>query len=150
MSDRLNQETAIKTILFSGKKSDFVYWKGKPVARSHKSKYGGILTGDIKIPTKVEYQDALKKSPQDDSSKDIVKRYELGISAYDDLILSMDDSKKSGKVAYSIIANATTTDNPDGDAALAWKRLIPKYTPQTAPNFIALKLLKSTKRGGTK
>ena len=53
--------------------------------------------------------------------------------AYHDLVLANPD-----KVAFNIIDNATTTDFPDGDAALAWKRLSGKYKSKSATNVVDL------------
>ena len=50
----------------------------------------------------------------------------------------MDTAKEPGRVAFKIVKQAKTTDNPDGNLYLALENLINKYEVKTAPNFIEL------------
>ena len=59
--------------------------------------------------------------------------------AYEELLLSIDGTKSSGRVAFNIVKLAKTDDLPEGDAALAWKRLVNKYATKSAPSLMALK-----------
>ena len=53
---------------------------------------------------------------------------------FNDLILSCDE-----EISFSIVAEATTIERPDGDACLAWKRLSAKYEPKTGTSMVLLK-----------
>ena len=59
--------------------------------------------------------------------------------AYEELILSLEGTKKQGRVAFSIIRGCKTTSNPSGYAALVWKRLTEKYAAKSAPSLLNLK-----------
>ena len=54
--------------------------------------------------------------------------------AYSDLILSCND-----EISFGIIQGSTTSDNPSGDARLAWKELSDKYNPDTGITKTQLK-----------
>ena len=133
-------EKSIKVIGFTGKTRDFRPWKSKFMARGNKKKYTQILDGTLKVPKKDDYDTANVDSP-DATQKDIISRYELNSSAYDDLILAMDTETTYGMVAFAIVDGAKTADNPMGDAHEAWTKLTKKYAPETAPSFIALERL---------
>ena len=51
----------------------------------------------------------------------------------------MDTAKEPGRVAFKIVKQAKTVDNPDGNPYLALENLTNKYEAKTAPNFIELK-----------
>jgi hypothetical protein len=48
---------------------------------------------------------------------------ELNEIAYTELILSIDVKTRSEKVAFNLIESCKRKDFPDGNAAVAWKRL---------------------------
>ena len=52
-----------------------------------------------------------------------MKNREQNTKVYRELLLSMDVSKESGKVAFDIILESHFLDLPNGDATLAWKCL---------------------------
>ncbi len=68
-----------------------------------------------------------------------MKLYELALAAFEDLILSIENKTKVGKVVFDLVNKCNTNNNPEGDVALAWKRLIQKYEPKTVPSCIQLK-----------
>ena len=47
--------------------------------------------------------------------------------AYEDILLSINCSAKSGKTAFSLVDNCATEDQPDGNCKLALERLTTKY-----------------------
>jgi len=53
--------------------------------------------------------------------------------AYKELLLSIMMTTDEGHVAFHIVTGAVDTDLPDGNAALAWKRLKDKYALKLAP-----------------
>jgi len=99
------------------------------MARARRKGYKDVLTG--------------KKTPPADSKsttdKDELTLREANGTAYEALLLLIDGEQASGRVAFNIVRGAKTSDLPDGDAALAWKRLCDKYEPRSAPSRLALK-----------
>ena len=61
--------------------------------------------------------------------------------AYNSLILSMDTTKGAGRVAFGVIKRAKTDALSGGDARLAWKNLLNRYEPKTAPSRARLQRL---------
>jgi len=120
-------EKAIRIIAFNGKATNWPIWSGKFLARSQRKGYKGILQGTEKRPTET-------------GAKLTKKQYDtLNELAYEDLILSIDGNTDAGRVAFGVINNARSTEYPEGDAMLAWKRLVSKYQSKSAPSRLALR-----------
>ena len=120
-------ETTVKTILFSGRKSDFLYWKGKFTARSHKKKYGGILSGKAKIPKSTDYEDALKmncSSPEFSSIKHSLEGHEKAL-------VSLDDSSKTAHQDRAVSITAKTDLHEVGKMCKIDGSLYPSFTGST-------------------
>jgi hypothetical protein len=66
------------------------------------------------------------------------KLREQNEDVYEDLILSINGDGKAGRVAFQIVKGAKSSDLGDGDAALAWSRLVNKYQPMTTPSRLEL------------
>ena len=111
------RESSIKTIPFDGKKSNFLIWIETFKAKALQKACLDILTNVEKTPKKKEYEDAKNKTGSDRTAdiESIIMWYECGMAAYSDLILSMDTVKEPGKVAFVIVKQAKTTDNPDNN-----------------------------------
>ncbi len=60
----------------------------------------------------------------------------LNEHVFEEILLSIEGQTSSGKVAFNLVDNCTTTDQPDGNCKLAWDRLVNKYAPQTSPLYI--------------
>ena len=103
-------------------------WSKKFLALSGRKKYKDLLTG---ITTTPPAADAIDVSQTGGPEKQ--KAQDENEMAYHNLVLA-----NPNKVAFNIINNATTTDLPDGDAALAWKRLSGKYESKSATNVVDL------------
>ncbi len=58
--------------------------------------------------------------------------------AYEELLLSIATLTDKGQVAFHIVTGSKSMELPDGDAALAWKRLKEKYAPILAPRKLEL------------
>ena len=112
------KSTTIRILEFDGDKSSFKFWSAKFLAKSGRSKYKPILTGDKLIPSSSEYDTAVavEEATRNADQKSIVERYEANILAYDDLLLSMNSTTSSGRVAFSIVDGCKTAANPDRDA----------------------------------
>jgi putative NIF3 family GTP cyclohydrolase 1 type 2 len=54
------------------------------------------------------------------------------------LILSIDCNTPAGKVAFSMVKNTKTTENPDGSLRQAYLRLKAKFEPSTTPHLMQL------------
>ena len=115
-------EKTIHLVQFSGKNLDWQMWNKKILAMSGKKGYKEVLTGKVTVPAATETPDASTT----DGKKQLKARTD-NESAYHDLILSNPD-----RIAFNIVNKATTTDLPDGDAALAWANLSTKYDSKSA------------------
>ena len=141
-------ETSLKVLLFNGKASTFEYWGPKFEARARKKKTSPIFLGSTVVPSETAYEAVLlvAEASRTDAQKKTIKDFDLNSAAYDELIMSMDDSSDGGKIAFQLVNNAHTVANPNGDAKLAWDRLTAKYRPSTAPRYMRLeKLLVNSK-----
>ena len=124
------KETSIKVLRFSGNKDQFLIWCEKFKAKAMIVGGLDILTGIEKMPSKADFEAALAKEDTSSITAEetkTLKNYRAGIKMFSQLILSVDTSKASGKVAFEHIKQSKTTANPDGDPYLAWQNLIKKY-----------------------
>ena len=90
-----------------------------------------MLLGKAKVPDSDAELDATT------NQKELELR-DLNNLAFSDLILSMDTSRSSGKVAFNVVQAATTEALKDGDAELAYKNLKRKYSPTTTATLTKL------------
>ena len=123
-------DKAIRVLSFSGKQAEWAIWSEKFLARARRKGYRSILLGNEQLP-----------SDSEDVSKDKKKQKlrNLNELAYEDLILSIDGSSDSGRVAFQIVRNCKTDELKEGDSSLAWKKLSDKFEPKIAPNRLKLK-----------
>ena len=87
-------ERTIKVIEFSGKKSDWFVWESKFLARAKRKGYKGLLLGKVEIP---------KENEDINDDKEKIKIKQLNELAYEDLLLSIDGNKPSGRTAFSLV-----------------------------------------------
>ena len=127
MSRNAEISKSIKIIPFHGKKKMFQQWSGKFLAAARVRGYAGILTGKDKVPAE---KDDLK-----DIDKEKIKNRANNEKAYTDLILSMEE-----EVCFAYVDGAKSTELPNGDAFLAWKRLNAKYRPITRQQRVSQRL----------
>jgi transposase InsO family protein len=124
-------ETSIKVVTFSGKKSDWVFWKDRYMARARKKGWQALLKGQENVPTARQETNGLNAD-----QRAIKERNE---DAFADLLLSMDVSKPTGKTCHRIIKTAaSTTDYPNGNVTKAWEKLEKKFAPSNAPTRMEL------------
>ena len=132
-------EQSIKVILFDGKKESWNIWEEKHLARAKKKGFKDVLLETAVVPK--DGEDLEEKASDNDVTKkekkmlrEMKTQNEL---AHDDLIVSMDDSKSGGKVAFNIIRNTKDKkDYPHGNAKVAWEKLKKKCAPTSAPNSL--------------
>ena len=65
-----------------------------------------------------------------ESRDNIIKFNDLNEEAFEDIILSIDQMKKQGKVAFSLVKNCKTAKYPEGNCKLAWNCLVAKCSPK--------------------
>jgi hypothetical protein len=63
---------------------------------------------------------------------------EINEIAYIELILSIDVKSRNGKIIFNLVKGCKSKDYPDGKAVIAWKRLMNKYEPISAPPLLWL------------
>jgi hypothetical protein len=69
-------------------------------------------------------------------AKQILRVIELKEMAVTKLVLSIDVSSSSRKIAFGILKSYKTKDYEDYHAVLAWEKLKKKYDPVSAPSFV--------------
>ena len=131
------EQKSIKVIEFSGKDSDWKIWSRKFLAQANRKGYKKLLSGATAIPTESEYTAAAGGSTDD--QKLTVKLWQLNELAFEEILLSINGQTKQGKIAFNLVDNCTTGDQPEGNCKIAWDRLVHKYAPKTAPSYIQLK-----------
>jgi len=67
------------------------------------------------------------------------KNWDSNNYAYKELLLSISTTTDEGRVAFHVVTGSISVDLPDGDTALAWKRLKEKYAPKLAPRKLELR-----------
>ena len=134
-----SEEKSLRIIVFKAKKAHWRVWSKKFQARGNRKGYKGLLTGKTKIPTIAQYEAASGKENPTKEDKECIRLWELNELAYEDLLLSIDGETKAGKVAFNLVDNCVTDDQPEGNCKLAWERLVQKYAPKTAPSYVQLK-----------
>jgi len=122
-------------ISFSGERAKWSYWEEKFLARARRKGFKEILFGTIPIPKDSETLDLNMEE-----GKKKKKICELNELAFKELVLSIDTSSSPGKVAFQLVKMCKMVDHVNGDAALAWKRLLDKFAPRLAPTKLELKL----------
>ena len=131
------EQKSIKVIEFSGKDKDWKIWSRKFLAQASRKGYKKLLTGDEVIPTESQY--SLAAGETNIEEKKTVRLWQLNELAFEDILLSINGTTKQGKIAFNLVDNCSTEEQPEGNSKLAWDRLVHKYAPKTAPSYIQLK-----------
>jgi hypothetical protein len=135
--------SAIQVLSFSGSKDDWPTWSEKFLAKAKRSGIKDVLLEKVLIPktSEVFYE---KK----DEGRRMMKVIDLNEMAFTKLVLSIDVSSSSGKIAFRIVTSCKTKDYEDGHAGLAWKKLKKKYDTVSAPSLVkAERLFRECKLG---
>jgi hypothetical protein len=61
---------------------------------------------------------------------------DLNEMAFTELVLSIDVSSSSGKIAFGIVKSCKTKDYEDGHTGLAWEKLKKKYDSVSSPSLV--------------
>ena len=130
----LIEEKSLKVIIFSGKQEDWKFWEVKFLARARHKGFREILLGTVKIPKDLEKFDLTV--PAEKAQSKIRDKHEL---AFEEQVLSIDNSEGDGRVAFQAVCCCKSDDYKNGNAADAWKHLTAKYAPNMAPIKLELK-----------
>ena len=63
----------------------------------------------------------------------------FSVLAYEDLVLSINNSSSIGNVAFGLVRDAKGADFLEGNCKVMWNRLVHKYAPYTALSLLKLK-----------
>ncbi len=124
----------IRIISFDGSADSWADWEVKFLARAQRKEFSGILKGTVVAPPAARVlvdtvaADVILKKSRDSNNY-----------AYEELLLSITTNTDEGRVAFHIVTGSKNTNLPEGDAALAWKRLHDKYAPKLAPKKLELR-----------
>ena len=111
-------EKSIRIVTFTGKRNDWRQWSKKFLAVAEKREYRSILEVDPdKLDIKVDLDERKKKNSL----------------AYNDLLLAMTED-----VSFGLVDEATSTTYPEGDAWIAWGKLMQRYESQTNASRVKL------------
>jgi len=130
----MSDKDTIRIISFDGSASDWPDWEPKFLVRAQQKDFAGILRGTVQAPP------AAKSLDENKADEKILKKHrDANNYAYEELLLSIMTMTDEGRVAFHIVTGAVDTNLPDGNAALAWKRLKDKYAPKLALKKLELR-----------
>jgi gag-polypeptide of LTR copia-type len=121
------EEKVFKIAPFTDK-SVWRVWSQQFLAQGSRSGYQDIVLGKVSVPA-----DSVVIDTTTQAGKELEKVFKLNTNAYSDLIMSFADI-----VNFGLVEAARTKDLPNGDAALAWKKLSRKHEPTTTANKVKL------------
>jgi hypothetical protein len=91
------------------------------------------MLGKVKIPRADEDYDMVS---EEGNKLNITA--DMNKLAYTELILSINDKKSTGKVAFNLVEGCKNKENTDGNAGMAWERLRYKFEPSSSPSLVKL------------
>ena len=95
----MSEEKLIWIISFSGKRGDWRVWSRKFLAVAEKRGYKKVLTGVLLL-----------------TSTSSTENKQLGVNAYNDLLLAMTET-----ISFGLVDESKSAICPDGDARKAWE-----------------------------
>jgi hypothetical protein len=117
-----------RTIMrFDGKKTSWVAWEEKFLAKARPKGYKDILQGKTIIPQ-------TNLSEEEESALTAEEKAVRGKNedGYSDLINAMDTSTLLGKNAFNLVRGSKSPEFQDGNIRKAWERLTKRYSPKTS------------------
>jgi hypothetical protein len=87
--------SAIRVLSFSGSKDEWPTWSEKFLAKTKRSGIKDVLLGKVLIPKSSEVFDE-----KTDEGKRMLRIIDLNEMAFTELVLSIDVSSSSGKIAF--------------------------------------------------
>ena len=110
------QIISIRIISFSGKRDDWRVWSRKFLAVAEKRGYKKVLTGALLLTSTSSTEDK-----------------QLGINAYNNLLLAMTET-----ISFGLVDESKSTICPDGDARKAWDKLMKRFESKTSASKVKL------------
>jgi hypothetical protein len=107
--------SAIRVLSFSGSRVERPTWSEKFLAKAKRFGIKDVLLGKFDIPKSSEVFDE-----ETDEGKRMLRIINLNEMAFTKLVLLIDVSSSSGKIAFGIIEICKIKDHEDGHASLAW------------------------------
>ena len=106
----------------------------KFLAQGQQKEFAGILKGTVVVPPAAQVL-------VDMVAADVIlkKVWDSNNYTYEELLLSIATLTDKGWVAFHIVTGSKSTELPDGNAALMWKRLNEKYAPILALRKLELR-----------
>lgn len=117
-------EKTVKTLPFIPGKSVWSVWSAQFLARAFNKGSRDVLLGNEVPPT-----ESAVISDTDVNKDEKLRKRKANTQAYQDLMLCFSDI-----VNFTLIKSSMTTSLPNGDAAMAWKKLMNKHEPSTTAN----------------
>ena len=140
-----NKKRTIRVLEFSGKRSDWDPWSEKFMATAEYENFCKLLlcsknlaTVDV-VPTHQVIEDIEAKSTKSEEDKKILELAKLNKKCYRDLMLSMNSDSSRGRVAFRLVKNCKSSEYPEGNSRLAWRRLNAKFASKTTTSLLGLK-----------
>jgi hypothetical protein len=87
----------------------------------------------VKVPRTDEDYDM-----ESEEGKKLTIAADMNKLAYTEIILSIDDKTRNGKVALNLVKGCKNKDYADGNASMARERLKNKFEPSSAPSLVKL------------
>ena len=99
---------------FDGKTSSWSFYSAQLLATANKRNYGDIYLGNTTSASKAVSTAARSRelSVRTQEHKDAIKSCDANSNAYTGLLLTISPKTDAGKVAFSIVENAKSTDLP--------------------------------------
>ena len=107
---------SIRIVTFSGKRNDWRQWSKKFLAVAERKEYQLILEKD-----------------SDEIEKTAEEKKKMNSLAYNDLLLSM-----TNDVSFGLVDESSSVVYPEGDAHMAWGKLMQRYESQTNASRVKL------------
>ena len=109
----------MKIISFTGRKERFWQWKQRYLGIAQSRGYLSILIKDDPNTIAKEADIGTGTGRPDDELR---REIELNLKAYTDLRVAMED-----RSCLRVVMRSTSTDYPQGNAALAWKNIAKRF-----------------------
>jgi hypothetical protein len=90
--------SAIRVLNFSGRKEEWPTWSEKFLAKAKRSGIKDVLLGKLQIPKTSE-----ELEEKSEEGRRMMKNADLNELAFTEIILSIDVSNSSGKIAFGIL-----------------------------------------------
>jgi hypothetical protein len=109
--------STIRVLSFSGSKDEWPTWSEKFLAKAKRSGIKDVLLGKALVPkpSEVFYENT-------DEGERMLRIIDLNEMAFTELVMSIDVSSSSDKIAFGIVKSCKTKDYEDGHAGLAWEK----------------------------